>query len=423
MKHGILTPCKRILAIAVILLVISALTLGAAEIGVPRLEMASRGWMDDGDFVVSSRISLDLALAGGYKYSFFLGFSLEAADVARAMSFRNFTFNPIPATDPADPVEAGDLNNLIDALNENQRNQAFIGFRVAKATIQKLFNLPLSLSYFVGSGDDFCTGDDFASLFGLYSFGTEFRGFFYFPDGIGGNMLRQYNGLHGAKGTGLSLSFNKWDRVFIPMLYVYQDYAFFPGVSSSGSAVGTLYSSDLRLLFNWKWLRLETFAGVSMNPQLDLNFRAGLMLHFAAKGGEFFAQAGITGWNLDEKINVDNMFFLIEPRLHFKYLSVFVTFFYHPVEYLHIVEQSEQGMADFNIKFKFGNVESGFTVGFEAGMGLQIGHVDTFKVLVSPFGSFTTGGLLWEAKCRIKPSEFKKPKEMFDVFIGVRTGF
>ena len=415
-KSGILSLFRRTMVLAGGLFILSLWPAAAAEITVPRLEMASRGWVEDDEFVVSSRISLDLALSGGYKYSFLLGFSLEAADIAKAFAYRNFTYDPIPA---GSTVEAEDFN----ALAEKQRNQAFIGFRVAKATINRLLNLPLSLSYFVGSGDDFCTGDDFTSLFGLYPFGTDYRGFFYYPEGIGGNMIRQYNGIHGAKGTGLSLGFTKWERVIIPMLYIYQDFAFFPDFISGGNTVDRLYSGDLRVLFHWDWLRFETFGGISFNSGMDVKMRAGLMLHLAGNGVEFFAQAGFTSWNLDEKINVDNMFFLIEPRLRFKYFAVYVTFFYHPVEYLHIVEDSERGKADFNVKFMFGNAESGFTAGLEAGAELNTADSDDFMFRISPFGSFTSGGLLWEAKLRFMPQEYKNPKEMMELFIGVRTAF
>jgi len=386
----------------------------AAEITVPRLELASRGWFENDEFTVSSRVSLDLALTGGYKYTFLLGLSLEAADIARAFAYRNFNFDPI-----SDPVTAEHIN----ALAEKQKHQAYVGFSVAKATINNILNLPLSLSYFIGSGDDFCTGDEFPLLFGADPFGTDHKGFFYFPSGIGGNMVRQYNGIHGAKGTGLALSFTKWDSLIIPMMYIYQDFAFQPDFLTTGSSVNRLYSGDLRVLLNWRWLSLETFGGISWNSDMDLKFRGGLMFHLSGRGVEFFAQGGLTAWNPDEKPNVDNMFFLIEPRLLFKNFGVYVTFFYHPVEYLNILEVKERGMADFNIKFMFGNIESGFIAGFETATELRLNESDSFMFRISPFGSFAVGGLLWEAKIRLKPQELTNPKEMMELFIGIRTAY
>lgn len=384
-KFGFLPFSTRLFAFGTAFLLLFGWSARAAEITVPRLEMASRGWVDDGDFQVSSKVALDLAISGGYKYSLMLGFSLEAADIAR------------PDT------------------------QAFLGLRVAKATIRGS-KIPLALSYFIGSGDDFCTGEDFSTLFGFYPFETAYKGFFYFPEGIGGDITRQYNGIHGARGTGLSLSLTKWDNL-VPMLYIYQDFSYFKDIILGTSSVDNLYSGDLRLLFHHDWLRLEAFGGVSMNTSLDFSVRGGLMFYLAGNGAEFFAQAGITGWDLNEKINVDNMFFLIEPRLRFQYFGVCVTFFYHPVEYLHIIEEDEQGIADFNIKFTFGDIESGFTAGIETGVELKIGNLDDYLLRISPFGTFSSGGLLWDTKIRVNPLKFKSPKELLEIFIGVRTAF
>ena len=419
-ETGILPIFRRIPVLAAGLLILASWSATipqakAAEITIPRLELGSRGWFnDDGEFAVSSRIALDIALSGGYKYSFLLGLSLEAPDIAKAIAHRNFQLGPFTAAPTAD-----DLNAII----EHQKNMAYIGFRVAKASIKNMFNLPLSMSYFVGSGDDFCTGDDFSSLFGVYSFSTDYRGFFYFPTGIGGNMTRQYNGIHGAKGTGLSFAITKWDHIVIPMFYIYQDFALFPGISSGGKTGVNQYSGDIRVLFHRNWLSFETLGGVTWNSDRDVKIRMGLMLHFAGKGVEFFAQAGITSWKIGEGINVDNMFFLIEPRLRFRLFAIYVTFFYHPVEYVHIVEMNEQGMADFNVKFMFGKEDSGFTAGMEATVELKTDNLDDFLVRLSPFASFTSGGLLWETKLRLMPQKFKDPKKMMELFIGVRTAF
>ena len=235
-------------------------------------------------------------------------------------------------------------------------------------------------------------------------------------------MLRQYNGIHGVKGSGLSFAFTRGDSFIVPILYIYQDFALLPDFLVTGKSGKNLYSSDFRVLFHWDWLNFEVFGGISWNSN-KANARAGLMLHFAGKGAEFFAQAGITSWNAGEKLNVDNMFFLIEPRLRFKYFALYVTFFYHPVEYLHIVEEKEQGMADFNIKFIFGNLDSGLTAGLETVAELKLGDFDDFKFRISPFGSFASGGILWEVKLRFVPQNLRKPKEMIDLFFGVRTAF
>ena len=374
---------KQVIGLSLFLLILWSAA--AAEITVPRLEMASRGRVDSGDFVLSSFLSADFALSGGYKYAFLLGFSLEIPDIA------------------------------------NLNNQSLLGFRVAKATARDIFGLPLELSYFLGSGDDFCSGDEFSSRFGLSPFGTDFRGFFYFPEGIGGIATNQYNGIYGARGTGFSFALTKWDK-FIPMLYFYQNFT-----DSEPNHVfndENYYSGDLRLLFHHNWLRMETFGGASFNSSMETSLRGGLMLHLdAGNGTEFFAQAGIPGWITSEKFSIDNLFFLIEPRLRLNLLRVTVTFFYHPLEYLHVRTDDERGKADINIKFQYGNLDSGLTGGVETGGELKLDGSTDFVFCVSPFVSFISSGLRWDAKIRILPLEFNKPEKLFEFFIGVRTAF
>ena len=413
-----ITPPK-VFAIPVGLVLFTFWSAAAAEITVPKLEMASRGRMVDNEFIVSSVISADMALSGGYKYTFLLGFSIDAADVSRALAYRSFGDFYIPqgGVRGTGTVDENDINFLADKVN----NQAVIGFRVAKATARDLFGLPLELSYFMGSGDDFCTGDDFATRYGILNFGTDFRGFFYFPDGIGGNPTRRYNGIHGARGTGFSLALTQWDR-FIPMVYLYQDYIYSGTMFESN--VENLYSSDLRLLFYYNWLRLEFFGGISWDSDIDRYLRGGFMASFdMGNGVEMFLQSGITKWDWDESLSVDNLFFLVEPRLRFKYFGVFVTFFYHPVEYLHVFTEDERGRADLNIKFLFGNEESGFAGGVETGGELKTDKETDFEFRVTPFFSFITSGLRWDTKLRIKPFGNDNPSEFLELFIGVRTSF
>ena len=384
----------------------------AAEFTLPRLEMASRGRMNDGEFVVSSSLSADIALSGGYKYAFLLGFSLEAQDLTRALAHRNFKVDFLDTGASVDPEE---YNVLADKLN----NQAYLGFRVARATIRDIFGLPLEFSYFIGEGDNFCTGDDFSSRFGIYPVGTDFRGFFHFPEGIGGVQTRQYNGIHGVRGTGFSFTLTKWDNI-VPMFYLYNNILYNSNVFQENS----FYSGDLRLLYHHGWLSIEGFTGVSFDSAMASSLRWGLMLHIApGNGAEFFAQAGIPGWTTGEKINIDNWYFLMEPRLRLGNFGLAATFFYRPVEYIHVYTEEEKGKADINIKFQFGNPDSGFTGGFETGGELTVVDPNDFVYHISPFVSYFSGGIRWDAKIRIKPLNFDAPGEIFEFFIGVRTAF
>jgi hypothetical protein len=386
--------------------------LAAAEITVPRLEMASRGRVESGEFALSSEIAADLALSGGYKYGMLLGFSFEAGDLAKALSYRNFKVDY--ATN--DPVPADDYNALVDRVN----NQGTLRFRVAKATARDLFNETLEMSYFIGEADDFCSGDEFSTRFGIEPIGTDFRGFFYFPDGIGGDITRQYQGIHGVRGTGLSLALTPWDS-FVPIIYLYEDFSYITGSGTDE----TRYSGDLRFLINGERVKFESFGGLSLNSGMATNIRGGILAHFSSeKGMEFFFQGGVPGWEKGKSLSIDNFYFLMEPRLIFETFGFYITFFYHPVEYIHIITEKERGLADINIKFRSGNIQSGFNWGLETTTRLKSNALeDDFSFWVSPFAGFMTSGLRWDAKVRVNILGMETPAEMFELFIGVRTAF
>ena len=408
----------RVLTLGSGLFLLAFWTAAAAEITVPRLEMAARGGMRDDSFVFSTMISADLALSGGYKYAFLLGFSLEAGDIAKAFAYRNFRYEPLLPIENGTPVTADDYNALADRANaqaDRLNNQASLGFRVAKATARELFGLPLELSFFLGEDDDFCAGDEFGERFGLSPITTDFRGFYYFPDGIGGIPGRRYKGIYGVRGAGFSFSITKWEK-FIPELYFYKDFAY-PALLGGKD----LYSGDLRLSFHHNMLALEAFGGFSVDTGRDFSVRGGLMIHLAGNGVEFFAQGGVPGWTAGEKFSIDNIFFLIEPRLHFRILSVYLTFFYHPLVYIHIVSPEERGKADINIKFRFGKKDSALYGGFETRGELRTSGEESFMFHLSPFMSIISGGLCWDAKISFTPQNYKTPGEMFGFFIGVRT--
>jgi hypothetical protein len=56
-------------------------------------------------------------------------------------------------------------------------------------------------------------------------------------------------------------------------------------------------------------------------------------------------------------------------------------------------------------------------------MGLKINDIEDFTLWVSPFVSFASGGLLWDAKIRVNPLDMDPPAEMFELFFGIKTAF
>jgi hypothetical protein len=373
---------------AAILLAFIAPLLGAAEFAVPRMEMAARGRVEDGGFVLDSLVSADLALSGGYKYGLLLGFDLETGNLRTGAS-----------------------------------GAPGLSFRIAKATAADLFGAPLEMSFFLGHDDDFGTGSEFETRFGLAPFGTDYKGSFYFPDSSGGAPRRRYDGLHSVRGTGVSFAITKWEK-FVPLFYLYENHLY--GLTLFGGDPTPRHSADARFLLNREKVNVEFFGGATLAKGKAVNIRAGVMAHFAASNGmEFFFQGGVPGWDIGSNFGIDNLFFLMEPRLRFGWGGINLTFFYHPVEYLHISIPSERGLADINLKTFFGDVEKKGPLesGIEATARLVLYKMSDFSLWLSPFVTFRSENLLWDTKLKLNLMGFSKPAEMFEIFIGVRTAF
>jgi hypothetical protein len=399
----------------ILLLVLPVFALRGAEITVPRLELATRAAAEKGELAISSNAAVDIALNGGYKYGILLGLSFESANLGKAFAYRNFEAGLL---DKNASVMGNDYNELAERFN----NQAVLSFRIAKATARNLFGLPLELSYFVGLGDPFCSGEEFAVRYGVPNIETNFTGFFYFPEGIGGNPYRRYNGIHEVQGTGFSFALTRWEN-FVPLLYVYQN---IPAISTAGVlSETTYYSGDLRSLFNHEKIKIEAFMGMSGGKDEELELRGGLLAFFTSgKGTDFLIQCGIPGWVMNEEFSLDNWYFLIEPRLDFGIMAFHLSFFYHPLEYLHIKTVEERGKADINIKLFAGDLgESRFQGGLETTLGIKADKPEDFSLKISPFASLVSDGLRWDLKFRINPLAGKHLEELLEIFVGIRTAY
>jgi hypothetical protein len=394
-------------------------SLFGVEITVPVLEMASRGAMEEGEFRFTSLINADIHFGGGPKAGILLGLSLGSADLGRAFAARNFKFVPM---DPGDFVTAAEYNALGGQVEGQFNDQAMLFFRIVKATAPRIFRLPLELSYFIGVSDYLCFGDEFASRFGEVPVESEFTGFYYFPDGIGGNPLRRYKGIHGVQGTGFSLALTQWERV-VPVLYLYQD---FPWNRDQGflSPLSS-YSGDLRVLVNTENIKLEGFMGFTAGKNSAGSLRGGLMAFFhSPAGADLLVQAGTPGWTPGEKADVDRLYFFMEPRLYLGPLALYVTFFYHPLEYIHVKTGEERGKADINIKVLGGNLKTARVEGgAEVTVGIKMDQRNDTALKMGPLVSFISGGVQWDIKFRANLLSWDKPEEMFEIFAGVRTAY
>jgi hypothetical protein len=397
--------------LAFVLLCIMVFPAFTVELLVFPLEISSRSMIDEGEFVLSSAAAMDITLKHGYRYDILLGFSFESGNLGKSLAYGNFDPQYLP---PGSVPGREDYNALVDRFN----NQAILSFRIMRIRIRDIFTLPLEFSYFIGKADVFCSGDDFSSRFGIHPIGTDFKGFFYFPRGIGGNISRRYTGIHEVRGMGFSLGLNRWDFL-IPLVYFYQN---MPMVDASGNYEGH-YSGDFRLLLNREPVKFEVFGGITLSQNAGIVYRGGLLAFFSfIPGADFLLQWGVPGQSGDGQFSIDSMYFLMEPRVDFGFLRIFLTFFYHPLYYLSVNTREERGKADVNIKFLTGNLlRYGIEGGLETTLNIKASGREEFSFGITPFISLVGGGLRWDLKIRWNPLGMNKPAESFEFFMGIRT--
>ncbi|MHC6203825.1 hypothetical protein ACYULU_11595 [Breznakiellaceae bacterium SP9] len=414
---------------------LGAAGLYAAEISVPLLEFGTRTTFEDGEAAMSSTANADIGINGGYKYGVLLGLSFNARDLGKAMAYQNYRWDYWDNGSSGAPLTDEDYNDLVDKINDRNDNQAVLSFRMAKATARDLFGSPLELAYFIGKADTFCSGSEFERRFNTERIATDYQGFSYFPNGIGGDILRQYDGIHRVRGTGFSFALNAWDA-FVPLLYLYQDFSDSSQYRfDSGELVDAgdrHYSGDLRFLYSGAAIKLEVFGGMTTTSGKAAGTgrsnsgRGGLLAYFSTnENAGLFLQAGAPAWHTGSKLTTDNLYFLMEPRLRFSLLSIYLTFFYHPFEYMHVRTETEKGKVDLNFKLFFGRLETaGVEGGIETTACLQMNEVRETDFYASPFVSIISTGLRWDLKLRANLTDVSsKHEEACAIFIGVRTAF
>jgi hypothetical protein len=385
-----------------------------AEITVPRLEVVSRGAMDGGNPVISTMAEADIALEGGYKYGITLGLGFEAQNLEKAIAYGRMKMDPFPNPTSITDVE---FNPLIDRYN----NQAVLSVRFLEATVRELFGKPLELSFFAGRYNGLGSGDEFISRFGTFPVGTDYRDFFYFPDGLNGDPSMRYNGsIHSIVGTGFALSYA--GETVVPTFYAYQDLSYYD--AGAGTYRSGDYSGDYRLLVNSLNVKFEFFAGGSYLISANPVFRGGLAAYFTnSEGVGFFLQAGIPRWDYGNTISIDDCYFLIEPRLRFGPAGLNLTFFYHPAFYFNQPTKDER-RGDINLKFFVGNISTtALEWGLESTVSLKIDNGEDLSFWVSPFLSAVTSGLRWDFKARVNPLYFNGTGDLAELYVGIRTAY
>lgn len=356
--------------------------LHAVDVRVPRLEMFTRGFVQDEQARLSTAIDLELAFEGGYKFGVDIGFRFENQQVE----------------DPA-------------ALEDQ-----VLQFRYARAISRDLFSRPVNLVYFTGSIDRFASGRELQRRFGTRPFDSRFYGLrHYFPPNFRADGIR-YDGISGVEGTGLQLQFPTSSTLWNLDLYLYQEERLEPGT----------FSGDARAMLNLPHVKLEAFAGATF-PQAEAGvYRAGALMFFdTGTGGEFLAEIGLpywAPWDSSDSLDLDSLYILLEPRLRLETFGLFLTMFWQPRYYDQQLTGTE-GNTDLNAKLIFGNAHAaGLHGGIDGGMHLTPDADDEIQFSVTPFLRLTSGGVVWDFALRASIYPFDQ-FESFQALLGIRTGF
>ena len=361
---------------------------GAANVSIPGFQLLTRGFMDSGRFVLQTQADVEIQLGGGYKFGGELSFALDTENLEEQST----------------PGETYDQTTLTAALNER------LGLKTASVIVRDLFELPLNVSYFIGEQDRLLTGDIFPEQFGTDLVASDFRGLIYFPDGV------VYDGVHVVDGTGLLVTLPS----IAPWLYldtgVYQD-------AYLGSGY---YSADVRAAFNTERFKAETFLGASFPVAAFGIYRAGALLYYSTgEGGEFLTQIGIPRWApvTDGALNIDDFFFLFEPRVHVGIMSIVLTLFWHP-EYYVQAPTEERGATDIIVRLIAGDIQTNVVSGgLETGIRLRPESTEQqLNVVAAPFMTINSAGVIWDFKANFNvfPIDLSN---LVDGYVGIRTQF
>ncbi len=369
----------------------------SADLTIPELELISRGTWQNDSLLLQTRGRSEIQVSGGYKFGGSLLLGFESQDLTYANQ------------DAPARSNYGSDTEFYNALTTYLDNQTTLQFQGARITYRNLFETPTDLTYFVGRNDRLGSAEVFPQQFGSIPIATKYQGYLYFPQ-------NEYRGIHTVNGTGVELSSTfgtEWNR---SSLYLYQD-----GYLGEG-----IYSTDARFLANFEKLKMEMFGGASF-PQSDYGlYRAGILFYYRpAEKGEFFSQIGIPYFAPPDTLNINDFYFLFEPRVHFEYVSVILTLFWHPSRYL-MASTGDEGSADVHFNLMFGNpLENPISGGLETNFTLETESSSSqdFEIKVTPYLSAITSGVIWNFMINVKLLPYSLDGEMFEGVIGVKAEF
>lgn len=398
----------------ILLLVCAAAMAHGADFSVPYLGLLTNGRLNNvGAFELSTRVSIDMLFEGGTKFDAWFKLGFRNAAVENYLSAaESLTTIPDPFTD----------SDLVTSIS-NLEQATGLSLRTVAIQIKELFGTPLQLATFVGHLDTIGSGADFTQYFGTSDFVTKFRGYMYYPYGLGKSVAdgghgidpsRRYDGLHEIYGTGMRFSLPM--ETIRPFLYVYQD-----------SWLGAGYwSADARALLNTERVKLEAFVGGTFPTSTMGVYRGGLLFFFeTGEIGNFYAQIGIPRWDPLEVFSMDMLSFLFEPRIKLGTGELVLSLFFHPKWYLQ-KETDESGAMEFRFDLGFGKVEEGSTRG---GAEVELSFdpnlpTASLSLDASPYIQTIRNGVRWDLRLAVRAFPFPAPwYGMFQPTLGVSTAF
>jgi len=362
------------------ILLIPAISLYAADLTVPKLDLLTTGnWNQDTNRVdLITTAETKIAISGGYKF----GGSLSLGFFSEDLGYLDQDASDV-VEETATPQE--DVDGLANYLDNN----TYLRFQGAELTYRELFGSSNNdLTFFVGESDSFASGDVFMTRFGSADITTRYKGNRYFKSG--------FDGIHTVNGTGLRIG-SSWgtDRNQTDF-YFYQD-----GYLGTG-----IYSADAWTAFNLETIKFETFLGTSFPQKSSGIYRAGFLFYYnPGTTGEFLAEIGIPKWTAGEAFEIGDFYFLFEPRIHIDPLTVILTLFWQPDYYLQS-ETTEGESADIHINFLFGDplqstISGGLETSFIVNTDYQSTDEDQFEIVTSPYISLGSPGISWNFACDV----------------------
>jgi hypothetical protein len=351
------------------------------NVKIPSLDLATRIFDYGGQLVMQTQMFADILIEGGYKFGgrIVVGF-----------------------------------DGIMGFLNNPAFGQALppLTFKSISLDVRDIFDIPLSLSYFMGQYDYLCYGDDFPRLFGTAFIQSTYRATYMLP-GVIYNF--DYRGIHRINGTGIKLQYTAPDQPFGFGLYVYQDQNFVimqqlwdpllstPIINMNYLFYNTgIFSSDLRFMINTETFKLEAFVGGTLDSATWGGFiRFGVLAYVGLGDVDFLLEAGVPQFDFVSGVGIDLVYALFESRINLGPISIIPSVFMRPGQYLQQNTPTETNKIDFNLNLAVFNprrdpvsfgVEGNFTT-----TDLLTGTL-AYQLRVLPFISLATPGIYWEIK-------------------------